>query len=116
MLGVVLRPSLLAITTGSLPSMTATQELVVPRSIPIIFPIVVVISKSEYPGRVNDYANGVKGRKYDRVTGIDMAKHLNSRNWHCRRPAADLGLLLPTSVKNAVLESGIILHDHKEVV
>ena len=37
--GVVLLPSLLAITTGSLPSITATQELVVPRSIPIIFPI-----------------------------------------------------------------------------
>src|ERR1700744_4852862 len=37
--GVVLRPSSLAITTGSLPSMTATQLLVVPRSIPIIFPI-----------------------------------------------------------------------------
>jgi membrane fusion protein, multidrug efflux system len=38
--GVVRRPSLLlGITTGSLPSITATQELVVPRSIPIIFPI-----------------------------------------------------------------------------
>ena len=37
--GVVLRPSLLGITTGSLPSITATQELVVPKSIPIIFPI-----------------------------------------------------------------------------
>jgi hypothetical protein len=37
--GVVLLPSALAITTGSPPSMTATQELVVPRSIPIIFPI-----------------------------------------------------------------------------
>jgi hypothetical protein len=29
----------LGITTGSLPSITATQEFVVPRSIPIIFPI-----------------------------------------------------------------------------
>jgi hypothetical protein len=29
----------LAITTGSLPSITATQLLVVPRSIPIILPI-----------------------------------------------------------------------------
>src|SRR5688572_29454808 len=37
--GVVLRPSLFAITTGSLPSITATHELVVPKSIPIIFPI-----------------------------------------------------------------------------
>ena len=38
--GVVLRPSLLGITTGSLPSITETQEFVVPKSIPIIFPIV----------------------------------------------------------------------------
>jgi hypothetical protein len=41
--GVVRLPSLLGITTGSLPSMTATHELVVPRSIPIIFPIIVVL-------------------------------------------------------------------------
>jgi len=37
--GVVLLPSLFGITTGSLPSITATHELVVPRSIPIILPI-----------------------------------------------------------------------------
>src|SRR5580704_13315492 len=37
--GVVRPPSSLGITFGSPPSMTATQELVVPRSIPIIFPI-----------------------------------------------------------------------------
>jgi HSP90 family molecular chaperone len=37
--GVVLLPSALAITTGSPPSITATHELVVPRSIPIVFPI-----------------------------------------------------------------------------
>jgi hypothetical protein len=37
--GVVLLPSLLGITTGSLPSMTATHEFVVPKSIPIILPI-----------------------------------------------------------------------------
>jgi hypothetical protein len=34
--GVVLLPSALGITTGSLPSITETQELVVPKSIPII--------------------------------------------------------------------------------
>src|SRR5690554_5591605 len=34
--GVVLFPSALGITVGSLPSITATQELVVPKSIPII--------------------------------------------------------------------------------
>src|SRR5450759_2022195 len=37
--GVVRPPSSLAITLGSPPSMTATTELVVPRSMPIIFPM-----------------------------------------------------------------------------
>ena len=37
--GVVRPPSELGITTGSPPSMTATNELVVPRSIPITFPM-----------------------------------------------------------------------------
>jgi hypothetical protein len=34
--GVVRRPSAFSITLGLLPSMMATQELVVPRSMPII--------------------------------------------------------------------------------
>ena len=34
--GVVRFPSALGITTGSFPSITETQELVVPKSIPII--------------------------------------------------------------------------------
>ena len=37
--GVVRLPSALGMTTDSPPSMTATQELVVPRSIPIILDI-----------------------------------------------------------------------------
>jgi hypothetical protein len=37
--GVVLIPSALVITTGSPPSNTATQEFVVPKSIPITLPI-----------------------------------------------------------------------------
>ena len=37
--GVVRPPSELGMTTGSPPSMTATQLLVVPRSIPITLPI-----------------------------------------------------------------------------
>src|SRR5690554_220051 len=40
--GVVLFPSALGITTGSLPSITATQELVVPKSIPIILLIIIL--------------------------------------------------------------------------
>ena len=41
--GVVLLPSLLAITTGSPPSITATHELVVPKSIPITFPMIFLL-------------------------------------------------------------------------
>ena len=37
--GVVRAPSELGTTTGTPPSRTATQELVVPRSIPIVFAI-----------------------------------------------------------------------------
>ena len=40
--GVVRFPSAFAITIGSFPSITATHELVVPRSIPIILDIVVI--------------------------------------------------------------------------
>src|SRR5476651_1397416 len=43
--GVVRLPSLLAITTGSLPSITATQEFVVPKSIPIILAIYLIFSR-----------------------------------------------------------------------
>ena len=39
--GVVRLPSALAITTGSPPSMIATHELVVPRSMPMTFAIIV---------------------------------------------------------------------------
>ena len=38
--GVVLAPSWLAITVGFPPSITATQLFVVPKSIPIIFPMI----------------------------------------------------------------------------
>src|SRR6187402_1458717 len=51
--GVVLRPSLLAITTGSLPSITATHELVVPKSIPIIFPICLLFSVPRFIGALS---------------------------------------------------------------
>ena len=39
--GVVRLPSALGMTTASPPSMTATQELVVPRSIPITLDIII---------------------------------------------------------------------------
>ena len=42
--GVVRPPSLFSRTVGSPPSMTAKHELVVPRSIPIVLPIVLFLS------------------------------------------------------------------------
>src|SRR5580693_6540415 len=48
--GVVRAPSWLGITTGSPPCMTATTELVVPRSIPIIL-LILVIPFGCYPFR-----------------------------------------------------------------
>src|ERR1700756_4968569 len=42
--GVVLRPSEFSMTFGVLPSITATQELVVPRSMPMTLPIVLILS------------------------------------------------------------------------
>lgn len=39
--GVVLEPSAFSITLGVFPSMTATQELVVPRSMPMTWPLTV---------------------------------------------------------------------------
>src|SRR6202034_4603610 len=42
--GVVFRPSEFSMTLGDLPSITATQELVVPRSMPMTLPIFYVLS------------------------------------------------------------------------
>ena len=53
--GVVLLPSAFGITTGSLPSITETQELVVPRSIPIIL-FIIYIFNINLLHHSNDYA------------------------------------------------------------
>ena len=44
--GVVRAPSAFSITLGLDPSITATQELVVPRSMPIILPIIISLSRA----------------------------------------------------------------------
>ncbi len=48
--GVVRAPSAFSITFGVVPSMMATQELVVPRSIPITLPMVPVPFRGETAG------------------------------------------------------------------
>src|SRR6266403_846340 len=55
--GVVRAPSEFSMTTGSPPSITATQELVVPRSIPKILAINTMISKGA-PSRLADFGQG----------------------------------------------------------
>src|SRR6266446_2745934 len=74
--GVVRPPSELVITVGSPPSITATTELVVPRSIPIILLIILVLrivelnaclapTKSALP----DYYNGL-------LVGVERAVNI----------------------------------------
>ena len=41
--GVVRAPSLFSMTLGLLPSMTETHELVVPRSMPMILPMLILL-------------------------------------------------------------------------
>jgi hypothetical protein len=48
--GVVRAPSVFSMTLGSLPSMTATQELVVPRSIPITLLIIHPLCSADHSG------------------------------------------------------------------
>ena len=50
--GVVLAPSVFSMTLGSLPSITATQELVVPRSIPITLLMKPVPTREANPDRL----------------------------------------------------------------
>src|SRR5215207_2257135 len=63
--GVVRPPSEFSITLGVLPSMTATQELVVPRSIPMTFAISFTLLFRQ-AGRTRD---GVHHRKADAFSG-----------------------------------------------
>ncbi len=67
--GVSRLPSWLAITTGSPPSMTATTEFVVPRSIPMIL----LMSPSCVP------AGGVRGARLDEIVRFGCDRDLNSR-------------------------------------
>src|SRR5260370_30675846 len=57
--GVVRPPSSLAMTFGSPPSITATQELVVPKSIPIILPIKRILLNLISPLSATNYCREV---------------------------------------------------------
>ena len=69
--GVVRLPSGLVMTTGSPPSITATTELVVPRSIPIILLIVLMPSRPlPFVGAANLYNNNSIKCERCRVNGL----------------------------------------------
>src|SRR5437870_8317168 len=76
--GVVRPPSALGMTTGSPPSMTATTELVVPRSIPMIFSAILSAPGRDFDaGPLLEVAEGKhhaqlkcqKGRRFERFGG-----------------------------------------------
>jgi hypothetical protein len=66
--GVVRFPSAFGITTGSFPSITETHELVVPKSIPIILLMIIVLIFSR---KVKEYAT------MDFVTGCQSIFSFN---------------------------------------
>src|SRR5881397_581659 len=58
--GVVRPPSAFGITAGSPPSITATQELVVPRSIPMIFSGMITSPYREFDAHTNPHVAGAR--------------------------------------------------------
>ena len=68
--GTVRPPSALGMTVGSPPSMTATTELVVPRSMPMILPMVSRCLRIRHRSRVGQVEpRGRIGRRWCRVAG-----------------------------------------------
>src|SRR3954469_25854144 len=92
--GVVRPPSAFSMTVGSWPSRTAMHELVVPRSMPMVFPILPLKwrlrKKSER--QYGRYMAGDKtpARAHTRLEGhmrrSTHAAHCGRWAWHVRRP------------------------------
>src|SRR5882762_1810964 len=81
--GVVRPPSALGITCGSPPSITATHEFVVPRSMPIIFPILPPCSRAEGTVPLRQVCSNVAAHRAPRL--LLLARDLD-------RDLAGLGL------------------------
>lgn len=60
---------------GCLPSMTATAELVVPKSIPMTEPLTFSPDSSAYPRAANDEANGDRMAGARRTAGVARVKN-----------------------------------------
>src|SRR6185437_12661457 len=63
--GVVRMPSAFSMTFGVLPSMTATHELVVPRSMPMTLPMVLPLNCGELAGPIGARVGYVRGPSAD---------------------------------------------------
>src|SRR2546423_10673812 len=83
--GVVRMPSAFSITFGVLPSITATHELVVPRSMPMTLPMVFISSRLRQVGR------GLSAPDRGRVRELRGAPCPTPLNAHRRRPLRRLG-------------------------
>src|SRR6478752_9813000 len=83
--GVVLPPSAFSMTVGSPPSSTAMHELVVPRSIPIVFPmwVLLLVGHKNLSGRVADLGGG------DGAPGRPMGRGSPGARRHCARGRPD---------------------------
>ena len=89
--GVMRLPSGLVITTGSPPSITATTELVVPRSIPIILLILRYLATAPVVGGGNLYNNNSIKCARHRVNGWQR-KYPRKSVLYCGLPACLSGL------------------------
>src|SRR5258708_1254366 len=96
--GVVRMPSAFSMTFGVLPSITATQELVVPRSMPMTLPMICPLALAGRPGpygtRTETFANSrgalrptpwIQVRRCPR----GVLAHIGGRPWAARRKARE---------------------------
>src|SRR3954464_12470201 len=81
--GVVRMPSAFSITLGVLPSMTATHELVVPRSIPMTFPMVFISSFLRQVGRALT-ALWPNPQEFKYARCCDVEPHIGGGVWPAR--------------------------------
>src|SRR5215467_6336186 len=102
--GVVRIPSAFSITFGALPSITATQELVVPRSMPMTLPMVFIplcCGRSVGPGRrpergmhaCNTSSDPLKLHVKRRPRGV--LPHIGGPHWAARQRITNPGPQVP---------------------
>src|SRR5665213_2937097 len=89
--GVVRMPSAFSMTFGVLPSMTATHELVVPRSMPMTLPMVLPLNCGEPAGPIGARVGYVRGPSADPLIqppGYAFVPHFRGSMAHIGGPPA----------------------------